>query len=351
MDVIDTYVQDMIKGGAGLTTFTNTQESAITILDTSVKHSNNTQYNATNSVHLGKSQLHITPYGLQLYSDLLGRIEEAWVRKSSLEFDLAQTDSAQDPELNTLLQNQLHETIRILDKFALQLAEFGLAPDRMPALQENVAAYFMDKYGQRQLYAAVLGPLEELWQERLLRERELRRIWINDDPDYKAEVEDYLQKALHRLPNLAKRLAEFGPPPDGVSGPQGDLAAYVESQPWLQSSQDTDSESESVIAPQRTSLEPDTFGEDVTSELDVQPHLRELPEESGSPQPLHPDTGSASDNQSRRVDITTAYAKRLQTPQVDQSSLTPPTASGAKRSRLRRFLARLLFWKKRSPGG
>ncbi|PPQ76679.1 hypothetical protein CVT24_012256 [Panaeolus cyanescens] len=295
MDVIDTYVQDMIKGGAGLTTFTNTQESAITILDTSVKHSNNTQYNATNSsVHLGKSQLHITPYGLQLYSDLLGRIEEAWVRKSSLEFDLAQTDSAQDSELNALLQNQLHETIRILDKFALQLAEFGLAPDRMPALQENVAAYFMDKYGQRQLYAAVLGPLEQLWQERLLRERELRSIWINNDPDYKAIVEDYLQQVIQQLPNLAKQLVEFGPPPDGVSGPQGDLAAYVESQPWLESPQNTVSESESVIAPQRaTSAEAPAF------------------------------TGGPS------------------------SATVTSSLSGSKRSRVRHFFARLLFWKKR----
>ncbi|PPR07627.1 hypothetical protein CVT24_004182 [Panaeolus cyanescens] len=356
--------KDMIEGGSGLTTFTNTQESASTILDSCVKHSNKTEYTAINSVRLGRSTLCITPFGRQLYSDLLGRIEEAWVRKTSL---VSELDSAQDPELNTLLQNQLKETSRILDKFALQLAEFGSAPEGMPAMQEDAAAYFRDKYGQQQLYyAAVLGPLEDGWEEKLIWEAELGKQSVIVDPDYTAKVEDWLSQATHQLPNLAKKLAEFGPPPDGVSGPQGDLAAYVESKPWLlvKSLHDTDSES-----PQPTSLAPDTFGEDgdpyvsavdVTSELDVQPHLHELPEESGAPQPLHPDTGSAPrpDTQSKNVDITTASTTRLHTPQLEAAP-SPPSepahqstsfrssgASGAKQSRLRRFLARLFFWRK-----
>ncbi|PPR07624.1 hypothetical protein CVT24_004183 [Panaeolus cyanescens] len=426
--------KDMIEGGTGLTTFTNTQESTVAILDTCVKHSNKTKYCAMGTVHLGRSQLCITPYGRQLYSDLLARIEEAWVRKSSLKFDLAQTDSAQDPELNALLQNRLQETIRILDRFALQLAEFGSAPDGMPALPEKLAAYFIHKYGQRQQYAAVLGPLEDQWKEKLTWEEVLTRTWIDNDPAYKADAKDALHRAIRQLPNLAKQLVEFGPPPDGVSGPQGNLAAYVESQPWLQSSQDTVSKSESVIVPQPTSLEPDAFAEDgdprvsavdVTSELDDKLHLHNLPEKSGAPQPLHPDTGSAADNQSESVNIATASTTMLLTPelrvdpprepthqstsaaftedggarvsaverdfvlelddkpqprelparpvtpqptasttrphahQVDplsepthQSSMVrPPGASGAKPSRLRRFLARLFFWKKRSPGG
>ncbi|PPQ76686.1 hypothetical protein CVT24_012252 [Panaeolus cyanescens] len=226
-------LKDMVEGGSGLTIFANTQQSAITILDTCVKHSSKSKYNATNSIQLGRSQLCITPYGRRLYSDLLGRIEGAWVRKGTLESDLAQTDSAQNPELNALLQNQLQETIRILDKFALQLAKFGLAPNGMPALQEDVAAYFMHKYGQRQLYAAVLGPLEDQWQKKLSWEQALNAKLAYKHPEYRAKAENCLRQAIQQLPDLAKKLAEFGPPPDGVSGPQGDLAAYVERRPWL----------------------------------------------------------------------------------------------------------------------
>ncbi|PPR03134.1 hypothetical protein CVT24_008487 [Panaeolus cyanescens] len=257
--------KDMIEGGSGLTAFTNTQESAVTILDSCIKHANKTEYNATNSIDLGRSQLWITPYGQQLYSDLLGRIEQAWVKKCCLESDLAPTDSALDPELSALLQRQLREIIHTLDKFALQLADFGLAPEGMRGLRGDLADYFIRKYGQRQLYAAVLGPLEEEWQGKLFREQELRGRWINDDPDYKTMIEDELRQATCRLPNLAKHLVEFGPPPDGVSRPQGDLAAYINSTPWLESPQDVDSEPGPVLALQPTSVETPAFAEDQSS--------------------------------------------------------------------------------------
>ncbi|PPR03137.1 hypothetical protein CVT24_008492 [Panaeolus cyanescens] len=233
----------------------------------------------------------------------------------------------------------------------------------MGGLQGDLAAYFIHKYGQRQLYAAVLGPLENQWLIKLLLEHDLRTPFANNNPDFKAELEGYLRQTLHQLPNLAKQLVEFGPPPDGVSGPQGDLAAYIKSQPWLESPQDTHSESESAIAPQPTSLELDAFAEDgdphisaidVASELDDKPQLRELPQKSGTPQPPHRDTGSAPDNVN--VGITIDPATMLHAPRVAPSSepthqsrsVRPPGASGVKRSRLCRFLARLLFWRKRS---
>ncbi|PPR02098.1 hypothetical protein CVT24_011232 [Panaeolus cyanescens] len=356
--------KDMIEGGSGLTTFTNTRESAVAILDTCDKHSNKSDYVAASADHLGKSWLRVTPYGRKLYSDLLRRIEEVWVWKGTLKFDLAQTDSARDPELNALLTSQLEETIRILDKFAFQLAEFGVPPVKMPALQEDVEAYVTEKYKQRKLYATVCRPLEDYWELKLLCEDKLRKPFI---AHYRADVERRLSQATQQLPNLAKKLADFGPPPYGVSGPRADLAAYVDSKPWLrvESFQDTDSESESVIAPQRTSLEPDAFAKegdphvsavDVTSEPDDMPHLRELLEESGSPQPYHADTGSASDNQSTNVGITPVSTMKLHAPQMappsepahQSTSFRPSGASGAQRSRLRRFLAQLLFWRKRS---
>ncbi|PPQ82501.1 hypothetical protein CVT24_005900 [Panaeolus cyanescens] len=207
----ETLFKDMIEGGTSLTTFTNTHESAVTILDSCVKHSNKSDFSATNIVQLGRRKLCITPHGQQLYSDLLDRIEEAWVGKSALESNLAQTDSAQDPELNALLQNQLQETIHILDKFALQLAGFGLAPEGMQGLQGDLAEYFIRQYGQHQLYAAVLGPLEDKWHEKLFLERQLAIPFTNHVPNYKSRVEDSLRKATHQLPNLAKQLVEFGP--------------------------------------------------------------------------------------------------------------------------------------------
>ncbi|PPR04609.1 hypothetical protein CVT24_011737, partial [Panaeolus cyanescens] len=221
--------RDMIEGGSGLTTFANTQMSALNILESCVKQSNTTDRKAATSISLGRNDLRVTPFGQQLYLDLLRRIEQAWARKGSLESDLTQTDIAQDPKVQTLLEGQLQETVHDLDTFALQLVEFGSAPDGTRGLPGDLAEYVMHKYGQQQQYAALLERLEYEWQ----REQAFRTTGINDDPNYKTRVKGYLRRASRQLPNLAKQLVEFGPPPDGVSGPQGDLADYVESKPWL----------------------------------------------------------------------------------------------------------------------
>ncbi|PPR03133.1 hypothetical protein CVT24_008486 [Panaeolus cyanescens] len=352
----DSLFKDMIEGGTGLTTFANTQKSALNIIDSCVELSNTAEYNVVNSISLGRDELRVTPYGRQLYSDLLGRIEEAWVRKSSLESDLAQTDSDLDPDLNALLKSQLQETIHILDKFGLQLAEFGRAPDGVQGLHRDSdsAKYMKQMYG-RQLYANLLGPLEGEWKTKLYLEEELMDTRINSNPNHKAYFEDVLCYARRRLPNLAKQFAEFGPPPDGVSGPQGDLAAYVESQPWLEESQAA--ASEPVTVPQPAPLEPAAFGRnndhagsgverDASLDLDHQPQTRELPVESATPP--QPDTGNTLDNFRLHSDVTKASTERLQP--IHQSRLHDAAGapSGAKRSRLRQFFARLLFWRKPS---
>ncbi|PPQ79290.1 hypothetical protein CVT24_007253 [Panaeolus cyanescens] len=237
--ITENTFKDMIEGGAILTTFTNTQKSALGILNTCVRCSGKAKWAAASSLDLHKSIFRITPYGQQLYMNLLGRIEDVWLRKQTLESDLMATNATQDATLNTLLRGQLQETHLILDKFATQLAEFGSAPDGMPRLQGDLAAYFSLKYEQQQQYATLLVPLEDNWRRKHFLETDI--VWATDagDTEVVAYHEDQLQQTMSKLPNLARQLVEFGPPPEGISGPQDDLAAYIERKPWLEDLQST----------------------------------------------------------------------------------------------------------------
>ncbi|PPQ72649.1 hypothetical protein CVT24_012650 [Panaeolus cyanescens] len=160
-------------------------------------------------------------------------MEEGWTRKNILEADLAQANTSQELELSSVLESQLQETTHVLDRFATQLAEFGSAPDGIPGLQGDLATYFTGKYGQKQQYIALLQAFEHGWTTRDQMHACLGWPQAREDPEWKAAVEDTLQQTINKLPVLAKELVDFGPPPDGVSGPQDDMNAYIETRPWL----------------------------------------------------------------------------------------------------------------------
>ncbi|PPR00929.1 hypothetical protein CVT24_000249 [Panaeolus cyanescens] len=348
--------KDMIEGGTGLTAFTNKQKSALSILHSCVKHSGNAEWSAAMTTFLSKNTLRLTPHGQELYSNLLGRIEEAWRRKHSLELELADaaTCVTQAPELIAVLEGELQETIQILDKFALQLAEFGTAPDGVPSLQDDLAEYVMQKYGRQQKYAAALVPLEDWWEKMRWMEDLLEETHASTDPKWKAEIEDGLQEAMHELSKLAKRLVDLGQPPDGMSGPQGELAAYIEREPWLENSQNATSAS--GIMPQPTPVEPVACGKGgstVDGDIDANLHFGAEPQGHIfiSESEVFPNLNAHRRHPHEHNIATSTMSSRLQPPQAQLStrqsvSVATTGTSRPKTSLYSRVFRRVMFWRK-----
>ncbi|PPQ72646.1 hypothetical protein CVT24_012649 [Panaeolus cyanescens] len=230
----------MIEGGTRLTRFMNTQASALDILLSNLDPVKQAPDAAVWKVSLQRGNLTHNAYGRWLYSDLVSRIEELWLRKECLEFDLAQINATEDVELHTILEGQLHDVMRTLHKFATQLAEFGPRPEGMRCLQGDVATHVKLNYG-RQMYAALLSSLKNAWSLKRSLESDIvkavKRAPRSRRQQLRASFEDELQKAMPNLHNCAKQLIEFGLPPDDMSGPDGDLAAYIERKPWLEDSE------------------------------------------------------------------------------------------------------------------
>ncbi|PPQ72645.1 hypothetical protein CVT24_012646 [Panaeolus cyanescens] len=146
VDIRDNLFKEMVRSGTGVVQFWNTQESALEIMSCSYKHYTKAVSSALHDISIDTPLLRRTPYGAHLYSDLIGRIEGAWLHKISLEFELAHTitTSTQDPELIAIYQSRLRETVRILHKFGAQLENFGAPPTGMPVIQGQLAFQYLD---------------------------------------------------------------------------------------------------------------------------------------------------------------------------------------------------------------
>ncbi|PPQ72648.1 hypothetical protein CVT24_012648 [Panaeolus cyanescens] len=235
-----------------VTMFTNTQKSALDILNSCVNHFNlnGARWYAVDSINILKKTLRFTPYGQQLYSDLLGRIENAWLKKSSLELHL---NDIQEPEMKTILEGQLQETTQTLDQFALQLAEFGSTPDGMRGLQGDLAAYFIRKY-RIQLYTSLFATEIYLSQEKQGLENAMTQPWVTLHPNRKAQTEGQLEQITRNLNITQKQLAELRRRPRHViSNPQGEATASIE-----------------VPKPASPSTEPDAFTLPISSQLQLE---------------------------------------------------------------------------------
>ncbi|PPR03135.1 hypothetical protein CVT24_008488 [Panaeolus cyanescens] len=137
--------KDMIAKGTCLTKFANTQKSALDILTSSLEHYHKAFWCALLDDDMDHDDLRQEAHGRHLYADLISRIETTWIKRNSVELDLAQTSATQDPELKFILADQLQETTRILHKFARQLYDIGPTPDGIPGLRDDVASYVKGK--------------------------------------------------------------------------------------------------------------------------------------------------------------------------------------------------------------
>ncbi|PPR03136.1 hypothetical protein CVT24_008489 [Panaeolus cyanescens] len=189
---------------------------------------------------------------------------------------------------------RLQEAKDILDKFIIQLAEFGSAPDGMPSLQGDLGAYCMPIY-RRQRYVALLESLEDQWKRMLWQNHLLQPGHFTDDPDLKALLEKDLRNTTNIfLPNLERELVEFGTPPDGMLDPRAHLEAWFERNPWLNPAS-APMDFKSILIPHTNSI--------------------------------------------------TQHSTR----QGGWGGSADAPGARAKGRRVRRLLARLLFWRKRSP--
>ncbi|PPR05566.1 hypothetical protein CVT24_003233 [Panaeolus cyanescens] len=118
--------KDMIKQGACITKFNNTQESALSVLDCALA---SWSICADYAYHVGildYGELRETGCGPFLYEDLISRIETARQRQVTLQSDLKA--SLDDPALRSLFEKEQKYIEYLLEKYDEQLKWFKSLP-------------------------------------------------------------------------------------------------------------------------------------------------------------------------------------------------------------------------------
>ncbi|KAF9054769.1 nucleoside phosphatase family-domain-containing protein [Panaeolus papilionaceus] len=113
----DNQLKDFIDEGTKMVKFTNTQLSALQILDAGMVPGEDTLFTILRTR---------TP---QLYQDLYERIENALLEKSNIEDDLAQLEAQININLRNILERNFCENNEILTKFIKQFNAYGDAPE------------------------------------------------------------------------------------------------------------------------------------------------------------------------------------------------------------------------------
>ncbi|PPQ80586.1 hypothetical protein CVT24_002718 [Panaeolus cyanescens] len=114
----------MIKNGAGITKFMNTQESAIATID----HALDNSFSAQGIAYLSRrKEIMQMKHGAFLYEDLTSRIDAARQRQLNLQSDLQV--SLDDPTLQLLFQKEQKHNKFLLVKFEQQLKVLESPPE------------------------------------------------------------------------------------------------------------------------------------------------------------------------------------------------------------------------------
>ncbi|PPR01470.1 hypothetical protein CVT24_001874 [Panaeolus cyanescens] len=124
-ELSDDIWRDFTSQGTQIVKFENTQDSALSIL--------NTVFSITSASHFFRFEEMIdknldirdTPFGGRVYEDLVSSISGLRQKKSGLEVELAHPEMKENDTLREVVEGQFKETTRALERFERQLSDFG----------------------------------------------------------------------------------------------------------------------------------------------------------------------------------------------------------------------------------
>ncbi|PPR03249.1 hypothetical protein CVT24_012826 [Panaeolus cyanescens] len=136
---------EYIKNGARIIKFHNTQASAIHIIDQAISTYGSNDFQFENRA-LEQTISYHSPFGVNLYNDLITRMEGLTSRRNVLSSDFNTALGEGNHELQAILLSQLSDVDTLLQKFQQQLNELGApvaprllsqgsAPNHEPAQQ------------------------------------------------------------------------------------------------------------------------------------------------------------------------------------------------------------------------
>ncbi|KAF9050487.1 hypothetical protein BJ165DRAFT_1609375 [Panaeolus papilionaceus] len=127
-DELSTRVwEDFIDEGADITKFFNTQHSAFSVIDKALARGSPNNFALERMIKNEQPMLE-TPFGASAYQDLINRIEGLRMQKSTIERDLQEESTQNDPALLDVLDSQLGRVEHDLHRFEDQLAFFDMLP-------------------------------------------------------------------------------------------------------------------------------------------------------------------------------------------------------------------------------
>ncbi|PPQ83607.1 hypothetical protein CVT24_005420 [Panaeolus cyanescens] len=129
--------KDLLDRGAQLAKFHNTQASAMKILDLTSCEGNLEWFQFENQEG-ERSDVRRKPFGINLYSDLVDRIEGLQSRETTLISELEEI-AANEEELRSILESDLQEVHNLLDRFQRDLQALGPPPPHIMAQLPTIA--------------------------------------------------------------------------------------------------------------------------------------------------------------------------------------------------------------------
>ncbi|KAF9039748.1 hypothetical protein BJ165DRAFT_1613496 [Panaeolus papilionaceus] len=125
--------KDYIARGTEIVKFHNTQESALTILETAYQFGAlNEQFSIQRSTRL---PLRESPFASHIYNDLQTRIGNLQIQQANIQSELQMATVEQLDELEAILIVQLKEVQMLITKFEDELHTLGTPPDPTPSLE------------------------------------------------------------------------------------------------------------------------------------------------------------------------------------------------------------------------
>ncbi|PPR00095.1 hypothetical protein CVT24_008997 [Panaeolus cyanescens] len=127
----DSVWKDAIRRGTQITKFHNTRDSALHVMDGILADANSADkfFPLEEKAQGGDTPLRDLPFGINLYHDLIARIQAFQLQKEVLQLELVDPSMAEDDETRTIFQSQLTEA-HDLEEYKMITANQPLSIER-----------------------------------------------------------------------------------------------------------------------------------------------------------------------------------------------------------------------------